>query len=308
MAIADRHYMRETSGNLNWSATLALIVALVLAFLLQITLLPRAFADEYLALSLNGLRHGFLWQFLTFQFLHGGLIHLLVNCWVIYVFGRALEWVLGKSRFYMLYFTSGIAGGVLQMLGAWLWPSHFGGAVVGASAGGFGLVAAFAASNPQHELTMLLFFVVPVKMRAKTLLLVCLVLSGLGIAFPNAIFGANIAHAAHLGGLLAGIAWVKLRWNQEYVRLPWEGLIDRWRNWHPFQSRRRKRELVNAASLSSRRWPLSGREHPSDLPSEEFISREVDPILDKISAHGIQSLTESERRILEAARKIMAKR
>ena len=46
----------------------------------------------------------------------------------------------------------------------------------------------------------------------------------------------------------------------------------------------------------------------TDLPSEEFISREVDPILDKISAHGIQSLTERERKILEAARNKMAKR
>ena len=46
----------------------------------------------------------------------------------------------------------------------------------------------------------------------------------------------------------------------------------------------------------------------ADLPSEEFISKEVDPILDKISAHGIQSLTERERKILEAARAKMAKR
>ncbi|MEW6160504.1 MAG: DUF6576 domain-containing protein [Verrucomicrobiota bacterium] len=45
-----------------------------------------------------------------------------------------------------------------------------------------------------------------------------------------------------------------------------------------------------------------------DLPSDEFISREVDPILDKISAHGIHSLTERERKILEAARAKMAKR
>ena len=46
----------------------------------------------------------------------------------------------------------------------------------------------------------------------------------------------------------------------------------------------------------------------SEPPSKEFISQEVDPILDKISAHGIQSLTERERKILEAARSRMAKR
>lgn len=54
---------------------------------------------------------------------------------------------------------------------------------------------------------------------------------------------------------------------------------------------------------SKRRPPVE-----EEVPSEEFISKEVDPILDKISAHGIQSLTERERKILEKARSKMAKR
>lgn len=53
-------------------------------------------------------------------------------------------------------------------------------------------------------------------------------------------------------------------------------------------------------------WAKTARTH--ELPPDEFLSREVDPILDKISAHGIQSLTERERKILEAAREKMAKR
>jgi len=308
MGIADRQYMRDAPGGLNWSATVVLIVTLVVAFILQVTMVPRAFASEYLALSLEGLKRGFVWQLLTFQFMHGGLIHLLLNCWAIYVFGRAVEWMIGKSRFLVLYFCSGIIGGLLQMLGALLWPSHLGGAVVGASAGGFGLVAAFAALNPHHQLTMLLFFVVPVQMRARTLLVICLALSGLGMAFPNSVFGGNVAHAAHLGGLLAGVGWVRLGWHHDYVRLPWEGLVERWRQWGPFHARRRKRELVRAASVREDQWPVSARERPEELPPEEFISREVDPILDKISAHGLQSLTERERKILDAARKKMAKR
>jgi membrane associated rhomboid family serine protease len=308
MGIADRYYMRDTPAGFNWSATVVLIAVLVAAFLVQITALPRAFADEYLALSLDGLRRGFVWQLLTFQFLHGGWIHLALNCWAIYVFGRALEWVLGKSRLLTLYFCSGVAGGLLQMLGALVWPSHLGGAVVGASAGGFGLVAAFAALNPHQELTLLLFFVLPVKLRARSLLIICLALSGLGIALPNSVFGGDVAHAAHLGGLLAGLGWVKLGWHQDYLRLPWEGLFSRWGQWTPFHTRRRKRELVRAASVKEDRWPVSARERLEDLPPEEFISREVDPILDKISAHGIQSLTERERRILEAARKRMVRR
>ena len=300
--------MRAGSGRWRWSATVTLIVALVIAFIVQLTVLPVRFADEYLALSLEGFRHGFIWELLTFQFMHGGWIHLLVNCWAIYVFGRELEWILGKTRFLTLYFVCGTVGGLFQMAGAWVWPSHFGGAVVGASAGGFGLVAAFASLDPERVLTMLLYFIIPIRMRARTLLLGCLVLTGLGIAFPHSFFGGNVAHAAHLGGILTGVAWIKLGWHRDYIRLPWEGLFARWQQWRPFQARQRDRELVKTATLKNSKWPAARPEKPTDVPSEEFISREVDPILDKISEQGIQSLTERERKILEAARNRMAKR
>ena len=92
------------------------------------------------------------------------------------------------------------------------------------------------------------------------------------------------------------------------MQLPWEGLFERLRRWKPLKSRQRKRELVRAASVRGRPWQQAAVEAESELPPEEFISKEVDPILDKISAHGIQSLTERERKILEAARKKMAKR
>ena len=306
MGIADRYYMRQNSGGLNWSGTVALIIALIVTFILQLVVLSPGFTDGCLALSLHGIQRGFVWELLTFQFLHGGWIHLLVNCWAIYVFGREVEWALGKPRFFTLYFLSGAVGGLLQMLGAWLWPGHLGGAVVGASAGAFGLVAVFAMLDPERQLTMLLYFVLPIRMRAKTLLLLSLLLAGLGIAFPNSIFGGNVAHAAHLGGILCGLAWVKLGWHRDYVRLPLEKWLDGGRQWHPFRARQRKRELVKAASLKLPRW--RSQPEDADLPSEEFISREVDPILDKISAHGIQSLTAREREILEKARAKMTKR
>jgi hypothetical protein len=67
------------------------------------------------------------------------------------------------------------------------------------------------------------------------------------------------------------------------------------------------RRLVKVSSSSSARWGRA-KSVETDTPAEDFLSREVDPILDKISAHGIQSLTERERRILEAARQRMGKR
>lgn len=285
----DRDYMRESSRGGNWSATIALLIANAVVFVLQYTVLPRVVHESYLALSLEGIEHGYIWQLLTFQFLHGGILHLLLNCWALFMFGREVEAVLGKARFLMLYFSSGIIGGLFQVFVAWAWPMHFGGASVGASAGVFGVTAAFAMLYPDQPLTMLLFFIIPVNLRARTLLLVSLVLTAAGIAFPQAM-GGNVAHAAHLGGILTGLAFIR-----------WGGRL-MFRN--PFGGSRRSGDLFKSVSSKIPIW----KSETKDVSEKEFISKDVDPILDKISKQGIQSLTEQERRILEAARNKMAKR
>jgi len=101
-----------------------------------------------------------------------------------------------------------------------------------------------------------------------------------------------MAHAAHLGGILAGFAY--LRWGSLAEKL----FVRR-------RVRPRPRELMKVHLPKSGGWHKSESE---DVPPGEFISREVDPILDKISAHGIQSLTPRERKILEAARAKMERR
>jgi membrane associated rhomboid family serine protease len=288
--LENRDYMRRPMSHFRWSATVVLLVINVIIFLLQATLLNRGFLDHYFALSLGGLRHGFVWQLFTFQFLHANFWHLLFNCWALFVFGMAVEDILGTGRFLILYFSSGIVGGLFQEFVALIWPSYFGSAVVGASAGIFGVVSAFAMLFPERELTMLLFFVIPITMRAKFLLVINLIITALGISFPQTVFGGNVAHAAHLGGILTGLAFIRMR-----------DELGSWR-WPRFRALRPK------PNLKTPRWPEAESDSFPENPSEEFISREVDPILDKISAQGIQSLTERERKILEAARNRMAKR
>lgn len=288
--------MRQPSFHAMRSATLVLLIANVAAFLVQLgfeTYYSRFPLAKYFALSPWGLSHGYVWQLLTFQFMHGGWLHLILNCWVIYAFGRELESALGPTRFLTLYFTSGVLGGLLQAVAGVLLSGRFGGPVVGASAGAFGLVAAFATMYPERPLMLLLFFVIPVSMRAKYLLLFSGLLAVAGIVFPS----DNIAHAAHLGGMLTGIAYIRFgsQWTWSFSGLG-ERLL------RPFRRKSRLR-VLDRGGLPRRSMPPA-----EDLPREEFLMREVDPILDKISAHGIQSLTDRERRILEAARSKMAHR
>ena len=76
-----------------------------------------------------------------------------------------------------------------------------------------------------------------------------------------------------------------------------------------FPSRRSTpRKLVATRSGNGSFWRATVGKQDSDLPAEDFLSSEVDPILDKISAHGIHSLTAHEREVLEKARKKMTDR
>lgn len=283
-------------------ATVTLLIVNVVAFLVQVLHYgypPQLRAGDYFALSLGGLRHGYVWQLLTFQFMHGGLLHLALNCWAIYVFGREVEEVLGRRSFLTLYLSSGVIGGLVQVLGGALvallgasaWGSAFAAPVVGASAGAFGLVAAFAVLYPERQLTMLLFLIIPVNMRAKYLLLFLALASVFGIVFPS----GNVAHLAHLGGMITGIIFVR-------YAVHWH-----WPRFRPTE-RPPMRRLVKVQSRKSADWEPDHDVIEEDLPPAEFLTKEVDPILDKISAQGIQSLTDRERKILESARQKMAKR
>jgi membrane associated rhomboid family serine protease len=301
--LEDRYYMRQRSFGSRPSATLMLLLANAVAFVVECSIYgyPPSFRqDDLLALSWAGLRHGYVWQLVTFQFMHGGFLHLLFNCIAIYFFGRELEEDLGRQRFLALYFSSGIIGGLVQGLAGALaesfptsaWALRFAAPTVGASAGALGLIAAFAVLYPERPLTLLVFFVIPVTMRAKFLLLFSALLALFGLVFPV----SNMADAAHLGGMVTGVVFIRyvLRWNWSVPSLR--------------RSRRPAPRPLASVPAPKSLWARNQPPSSESLPPEDFLAQEVDPILDKISAQGIQSLTERERRILQTARDRMAKR
>jgi membrane associated rhomboid family serine protease len=278
-----------------------LMVVLALIFALQCIndVYLQSFVESRLALTAECFTRGYVWQLLTFQFLHVDLFHLAGNLIGLWFIGRFVESVLGRQRFLVAYFGCGIIGGLLQAALMALFPFHFAPVAYGASAGIMGIFAIFCFLLPDSDIRLYLIFPVP----AMVLLWISGAVSLFFTLVPSAR-GGGYAHAAHLGGLLAGIVWMKLGWHRDFVQLPWEGWFSGRRL---SRNRSRKSELIRATSIKIPGLPRKS-ENPPDVPEEEFISREVDPILDKISQHGIQSLTERERKILEAARNKMAKR
>lgn len=291
--LEDRYYMRSEERYSRFSASVILMIVLTAVFALQQIdyVYSRIGLDPLLALSVPGLQRGFVWQLFTFQFLHAGLFHLAFNLLALWFFGRPVEGRLGTANFLKVYFAGGFAGGLLQTALAWALPGYYGQYVMGASAGICALIAVFALMEPEAIIILLVF---PLKAKYLLAIETCIALF-----FTLVPSNTGVAHAAHLGGIAAGFAFIK--WN----------LYAGWRfNWRPFRNRARRRELVKAATVKPAFWKNKAGKIPAaeQVEPEEFISREVDPILDKISAHGIQSLTPREKQILEAARAKMDKR
>lgn len=143
-----------------------------------------------------------LYTLLTYSFLHNprGIGHLLFNMLTLYFFGGDLQLFLGLRRFWVLYLGSALAGGIAA---AFMPPGTL---IIGASGAIFGLMAAFAVYFPRTKL--LFFFIFPIPVRIAVALL-----AALSVFFLAVGSGGNIAHLAHLGGGLFGLAFSLRIWN-----------------------------------------------------------------------------------------------
>ncbi len=145
------------------------------------------------ALSAEGMRSGFWWQPVTYMFMHGSVLHLCLNMFMLVMFGSPVESRVGSWRFVRLYLFCGILGGA-----GWLLLGGFGGVDIclGASAGTFGVIGAYCGLYPKRLVA--LFGVVDIRARSLALLL--------GLAeLLNVLYGTkNVAYSAHLAGGVAG--------------------------------------------------------------------------------------------------------
>lgn len=175
------------------------VAAYVVSLLVSLTPIfgfsPQAVLEQY-----------WLWQLATYMFLHGDLMHILFNMLALWMFGVELERMWGTRFFLRYYFITGV-GAALTTLGLALLPVGFGeqlyrSTTIGASGAVYGLLLAFAIYYPNRPILMFMVFPVPAR--------VFVIIIG-AIAFLSSISQpqGGIAHVAHLGGLLAGYAYLK---------------------------------------------------------------------------------------------------
>lgn len=204
------------------------------------------------------------WTLVTYMFLHGGMTHILFNMLALFFFASRVESRLGSRRFLTLYFIAGITGGLLSL------PFTPNVQIIGASGGVFGVMMAFAMFWPRERIYI--WGILPIEARVLVIITTVIALwSGIG-------GGGGIAHFAHLGGYLG--AYLYLKW------------IARNPAMKKFRSRvdGAPAEIRRAANITKDQLDLRG--------VHELTKDEVDRILDKISAHGMGSLSPEELRFL----------
>lgn len=206
----------------------------------------------------------FLWQLVSYMFLHGGLWHIVMNMFILWMFGAELERTWGTREFARFYFTAGIGAGIINVAFAALRPSTAYVPIIGASGAIYGILVAYAMLFPERYVYV--YFLIPVKVKYLVIFLVAL-------EFFSTYQADGVAHFAHLGGALVGFLYLRYQWR-------W-----RMRRWSPAEVYRR----FKSRSLARK--------------SEESlkIMDEVDSILDKINQVGYDNLTKREKRILEKA-------
>ena len=289
-SVSDNSYQRK-------SMVFLLLVITVAVFVLQNVLhilLPDARIIENLfVLNPSNLFEGKVWTLLTYSFLHSypGLFHIFANMLGLYFIGRVIEPIIGAKPFLYLYLSSAFVG-ALCYLSLHMDPSQGLYGLVGASASVSGILAFFCLIKPEERITLLLFFVLPVSLKPKWLLRGYLAITVLFL-FSEELTGAvNIAHSAHLGGILTGFIYYRFFYKESYS---------------PFSQ-------FSEPTIELPKWFKKQKKNSSNVSytvnysdKKRQMKTEVNVILDKINLHGFESLTEKEAETLKKAHSLFDK-
>ena len=277
-----------------------LLAANIGVYFLQLTLFRSDAVYRALGLSPENVVSAW-WTPLTYMFVHAGLWHLAFNMFALWMFGPRVEYSWNTRGFTYFYLWCGLGGALAHLL------LQGNASLIGASAAVSGVMLAYALRWPDEE--VYLFGVIPMKTRW---LVVWMVLINLAMGVASTPGGSGIAWFSHLGGLAFG--WL-------YLRMSSFGGLDNFRRWvspvpdepedafravpkvRPRNRQRSERTEVDEVVAKSNAVVTHTPVRSAVVPRTEDTSRRsaerLDVVLDKISKHGIESLTSEEVRILE---------
>jgi membrane associated rhomboid family serine protease len=296
----DRSYMRaqESPSIERASAVTILLVITIGAFVLEQIInvsFPgtgnggSSFIKKWFVLSAENFKELKVWTVISYAFLHSSnnIWHIVGNMLSLFFIGRMVEPLLGKRSFFMLYFSGAIIGGIAYLF----FHLNDQSSVVGASAAVCAILAFFCMRFPERQITLLLFFIIPLTVKPKWIFWGFLGISTYLLLFSE-IQGTNgVAHSAHLGGFLTGVVYYRYIYNRQMV----SGNIFGQTRIEAPQWFKRRRKVESKISYQVNR-PTQNR---------DGLQKEVDRILDKINTSGFSSLNETEKATLEKAKELL---
>jgi len=234
------------------------------------------------------------WTAFTYMFAHVALWHLVANMYCLYLFGPRLEQAWGYRKFAWFYVLCGLGGVAFQML------FIRSGLLLGASAAVFGVMTAYVMQWPDDEVYLL--FVLPIRVRT---LAVGLIVFNLVMGIMATTNGTNITYFAHLGGVIAAYVYMRMSVSTgiEQVRQRVAELPDADEPPRAIPRNLPRRERVDEVDdvVAKSKAIAAKRPAASVPPSSQGAAKadELNRVLDKISRHGLDSLSPDERRVLE---------
>jgi membrane associated rhomboid family serine protease len=276
----------------------------------------KFFALNPIQVSVNELSSNFyIWQLITYQFMHGGFMHLFFNMLALWMFGAELESLWGSRKFLIYYLLCGIGAGLVQLFISPLFSNPA--PTIGASGAIYGILVAFGMTFPNRTIMMFpIFFPIPAKI---------FVILFAGMELLNGLNSSDgVAHFAHLGGAVMGVLLLVFgermglfRYIENLFKSK-ETKIGGYGSSHSygdssgsFGSHVGSGHFTNTPTAQQPRIIKSDWRKTTEAPRQETVAptsfnvfgeeinqKKIDDILDKISANGYQSLTEREKTIL----------
>lgn len=253
-----------------------------------------------------------VWQLLTYMFLHSGFTHILFNMFALWMFGVVIENVWGPKKFLFYYISCGVGAGIMQeiaqffsfyftisaqdptvgfgelfAIGHQLSTQLNGWTTIGASGAVYAILLAFGMTFPNERIFI---FPLPIPIKAKWFVMFYVAID-LFSAMSSS--GDNVAHMAHLGGMLFGYLMIRY-WNNHptagYGRSNGRQFFDRLKE--NFEKRSQPKMKVHKGGTNDREddWEFNARKKQNQ--------EEIDRILDKIRRSGYDSLTKEEKQKL----------